>query len=37
MRVKKKRIEEANKITNLPIYIVVTEFSIPKSKISKYE
>ena len=37
VRVKRKRIEKANKITNLPIYIVVTEFSTPKSKISKYE
>jgi len=37
VRVKRKRIKDNNNTTNLPVYIIVTEFGTPKSKINKYE
>ena len=36
INIKKKRLEKSKSKQNLPVFIVVTEFSHPKSKIEKY-
>ena len=36
IRVKINKLQEITKIDNFPVYVIVTEFSGPKSKIKKY-
>ena len=37
VNIKKKRLDDSEYTSTYPIYIVVTEFSEPKSKINKYD
>jgi len=37
VKVKLNRLTKSSSVRNLPVYVIVTEFSSPKSKIKKYE